>query len=66
MVANGAQEEGIHNYTSMIQYIYHALPVFDRMMGPDEDTADTTADFSHMFRSQAGMLYWICGHSNKK
>lgn len=25
-------EGGVHNYTSMIQYIYNALPVFDKLM----------------------------------
>lgn len=28
-------EGGVHNYTSMIQYIYNALPVFSRMMCAD-------------------------------
>lgn len=28
-------EGSAHNYTFMIQYIYNALPVFDRMMGTD-------------------------------
>lgn len=39
-------EGGVHNYTSMIQYIYNALPVFDRMMGMDTSTADTATDLS--------------------
>ena len=25
-------DEGTHNYTSMIQYIYNALPVFNNMI----------------------------------
>ena len=42
-------EGGVHNYTSMIQYIYNALPVFDRMMGEGDDTAaDTAADLSRL------------------
>lgn len=41
-------EGGVHNYTSMIQYIYNALPVFNRMMGTGENTADTAADLSRL------------------
>lgn len=41
-------EGGVHNYTSMIQYIYNALPVFNRMMGTGANAADTTADLSRL------------------
>lgn len=37
-------EGGIHNYTSMIRYIYNALPVFDRMMRTGANATDTAAD----------------------
>lgn len=36
-------EGGVHNYTSMIQYIYNALPVFRRMMDTNESGADVKA-----------------------
>lgn len=41
-----AAEGGVHNYTSMIQYIYNALPVFERMMRTGENTAGTAAYLS--------------------
>lgn len=41
-------EGGVHNYTSMIQYIYNALPVFNRMMRTDTGAADTEADLSRL------------------
>lgn len=36
-------EGGVHNYTSMIQYIYNALPVFRRMMDTNASGANVKA-----------------------
>ena len=38
-------EGGVHNYTSMIQYIYNALPVFDRKMGALQSVTAGTEEY---------------------
>lgn len=38
-------EGGVHNYTSMIQYIYNALPVFDQKMGALQSVTAGTEEY---------------------